>query len=53
MSTSVSYKCPSCSGPLKFGAGAAEIQCEYCDSNFTMEALQQYYAPQVEGIPVC
>ena len=40
MSTTVSYKCPSCGGPLKYGTGKAEIQCEYCDSIFTIEALQ-------------
>ena len=49
MSTTVSYKCPSCGGPLKYGTGKAEIQCEYCDSIFTMEALQQYYAAKEEA----
>ena len=49
MSTTVSYKCPSCGGPLKYGTGKAEIQCEYCDSIFTIEALQQYYAAKEEA----
>ena len=41
--TSVSFKCPSCGGPLGFQPGMEKITCEYCETQFTAEALQEFY----------
>ena len=43
--TSVNYKCPSCSAPLAYTPGSgSKIKCEFCESEFTVDELEQYYA---------
>ena len=43
--TSVSYKCPSCGAPLAYQPGKGDkITCEYCETEFTVEALDKLYA---------
>ena len=42
--TSVSFKCPSCGGPLGYKPGMEKILCEYCDTEFTAEAIENFYA---------
>ena len=42
--TSVSFKCPSCGGPLEFKPGMEKITCEYCGTEFAAEALESFYA---------
>lgn len=42
--TSTSFKCPSCGGPLDYKPGMTDIQCEYCDTQFTIQALEAFYA---------
>lgn len=41
--TSVSYKCPSCGGPLEYKPGLPKIKCEYCDTEFSAEQLADFY----------
>lgn len=42
--TSVSFKCPSCGGPLEYKPGVEDIICEYCGTGFTVKALEEFYA---------
>lgn len=37
----ISYKCPSCGGPLKWDAGKQKYGCEYCRSEFTQADLDK------------
>ncbi len=43
---SVQYKCPNCSGDLKFDAATQGFACEYCDSLFTKEEMDVIAAKQ-------
>jgi len=36
------YKCPNCSGPIKFDPGTQEMVCPYCDSVMDIEALRSF-----------
>lgn len=48
--TSVSYKCPSCQGPLAYKPGMrGKIQCEYCDTIFSVEDLAKLFAAEEEA----
>ena len=48
--TSVSYQCPNCGGPLGYKPGSGDsVKCEYCESEFTSDALEQYFAAQEEA----
>ena len=38
------YKCPACAGPLHFAATSGMMECEYCDSKFTVEEIEAKYA---------
>ncbi len=38
------YKCPTCSGPLHFAAKSGMMECEYCDSKFTVQEIEAKYA---------
>lgn len=38
------YKCPLCSGPLHFAPASGKMECEYCDSSFTVEEIEAKYA---------
>ncbi|ASS76586.1 hypothetical protein CIG75_17530 [Tumebacillus algifaecis] len=38
----LSYKCPNCSGTLKFDSQIGQMLCEYCDSTFDPEVLKKY-----------
>ena len=46
--TSTSFKCPSCGAPLEYAPGAEKITCEYCMSEFTIEALEEFYRRKEE-----
>ena len=46
--TSVSYKCLNCGGPLEYQAGADKVTCPYCDSQFEIKALEDFYNKQQE-----
>jgi DNA-directed RNA polymerase subunit RPC12/RpoP len=36
------YKCPNCSGAVKFDSSIQKMKCPYCDTEFDMEALADY-----------
>ena len=38
------YKCPCCGGGIRFDSKAQKLKCPFCDTEFEMEALQQYDA---------
>jgi len=38
------YKCPACSGPLHFAPGSGMMECEYCNSQFTVEEIEKKYS---------
>ncbi len=40
------YQCPACTGPLKFGERSGKLECEYCDSSFTVAEVEAFYADQ-------
>lgn len=42
---STSYKCPNCDAPLEYKPGSSDnIKCEYCETEFTAKALQEFFA---------
>ena len=42
------YKCPACTGPLRFDSGLGKLQCDYCGSVFTAQEIEEYYAAKNE-----
>lgn len=36
------YKCPCCGAGLVFGENIQKMTCEYCDNEFTLEAVQAF-----------
>lgn len=36
------YKCPCCGGAIEFNSSLQKMKCPYCDSEFEMEALQEF-----------
>lgn len=45
MSTQLTnYQCPACTGPLHFVGESGMLECDYCQSRFTVEEIDQAYA---------
>ena len=45
MSTQITnYQCPSCTGPLRFDEHSGRLQCDYCESSFTVEEVEALFA---------
>ncbi|MDO4982104.1 MAG: TFIIB-type zinc ribbon-containing protein [Eubacteriales bacterium] len=38
------YKCPACGGPLHFDSDTGRMLCDYCDSVFAVEQIEELYA---------
>lgn len=36
------YECPCCGGKLEFNTGVQTLKCPFCDSEFSLDVLQQY-----------
>jgi DNA-directed RNA polymerase subunit RPC12/RpoP len=36
------YKCPNCAGAVKFDSSSQKMKCPYCDTEFEIEALEEY-----------
>jgi len=36
------YKCPNCSGAIKFDSGIQKMKCPFCDAEFEMAAVAEY-----------
>ena len=43
------YKCPACGGPLHFAAGSGMMECEYCESTFSVAEIESKYADANAG----
>lgn len=42
MSVLLEYKCPCCSGDIKFDSTLQKMKCPYCDTEFDLETLKGY-----------
>lgn len=42
MPTVIEYKCPCCGAGLVFGENTQKMTCQYCNNEFTLEAVQAY-----------
>ncbi|MDO4487697.1 MAG: hypothetical protein Q4B67_01205 [Eubacteriales bacterium] len=40
MSAVTQYKCPSCGAPVEFDSGTQNLKCPYCQSEISIEALE-------------
>lgn len=38
------YKCPACMGPLHFSGESGMLECDYCDSKFTVKEIEKFYS---------
>ena len=37
------YQCPSCNGPLHYGAGTNRLVCDYCGKDYSVGEIEAYY----------
>lgn len=45
MSTQVTnYQCPACTGPLRYDGQTDKLQCDYCESSYTIEEVEALFA---------
>lgn len=44
----ITYKCPNCGADLKFDPEHQDYRCEYCESAFTQEELEQMQRTEVQ-----
>ena len=42
------YKCPACTGPLRFDSKSGRMACEYCGSIFTVQEIEALYEEKNE-----
>lgn len=47
---SLAYKCPNCSADLKFSAADQKFTCDFCQSSFTKEEMQEIAAAQEQQV---
>lgn len=47
--SNVNYSCPACGAPLVFSTKLQKLHCEYCDSSFTTEEVESYFAAKQEA----
>lgn len=40
------YKCPACTGPLRFAGSSGKMQCDYCGSSFSVQEIEALYAEE-------
>ncbi|MBO4939152.1 MAG: hypothetical protein J6C98_09180 [Oscillospiraceae bacterium] len=38
------YQCPSCTGPLHFEEHSGRLECEYCESTYSLEEIEALFA---------
>lgn len=38
------YQCPACTAPLNFSPDTGKLDCEFCDSSFTVAEIEALYA---------
>ena len=52
MATAINtYQCPTCTGPLHFGAGSGKLECEYCGSSYEVAEVEAFYASKTAPAP--
>ena len=44
MAETTTYQCPNCNGRLSFDGDLGKLKCEFCESVFTPEEVEQIYA---------
>jgi len=50
MSTQVTnYQCPNCTGPLRFDGGLGLLVCDHCDTQYTVDVIEQLYADKEQA----
>ena len=42
----VNYQCPNCLAPLRFDGATSKLVCDSCDSTYTTEQVEKYFADQ-------
>ena len=42
------FKCPSCTGPLRFDSETGKVVCDYCGSSFTVQEIEALYNDKIE-----
>lgn len=43
------YQCPNCTGPLRFAGESGQVVCDYCDTEYTVELIEQLYADKEQA----
>ncbi|MCF0142241.1 MAG: hypothetical protein HUJ75_02565, partial [Parasporobacterium sp.] len=38
------YQCPNCGGKMYFSNATGKLQCDFCDSSFTVEEVEAFFA---------
>ena len=38
------YKCPACTGPLRFDSATGKLQCDFCGSSYEVTEIEKLYA---------
>ena len=44
MAETTTYQCPNCNGRLHFDSALGKLRCEFCDSTFTAQEVEELYA---------
>ena len=47
MSDMLEYKCPCCGGKVEFDSASQQMKCPFCESEFSIEAVQQMQQDQI------
>lgn len=42
------FKCPSCTGPLRFDGETGRVVCDYCGGSFTVQEIEALYNDKIE-----
>ena len=42
------YQCPACTGPLHFDEQLGKLRCDYCESTYTVQDVEELFAQQNE-----
>ena len=43
------YKCPACTGPLRYDGKSGRLQCDYCGSSFSVQEIEALYKEKDEA----
>lgn len=45
------YKCPACTGPLRFDSATGKLQCDFCGSSYEVAEIEKLYAEKGRRVP--